>query len=918
MSKLKQSIVAQRQIPEHIRESYPLFVEFIKAYYDFLQQTQAQNLEQIRDVDTTLDEFIDRFKSELAKNFPIHLASDKAKILKHLKEFYLSRGSADSFKFLFNVLFSKDAELFYPSTQILRASDGKWHQDVSIFVTPTDLNNKPAIKDLIGKFIVITNDKGKLIRSYVENAVQYSDTIYELFIQRDYLNEINVGAIVERDDNSFTGTVLQCPSKVKVYKSGKGFKVGGIYALKTQLGRGCVIKITKVDSEGGIKNIKVIRFGLDYKTKFYSYLSSKDVVAWEYVHPAQINHPYNPNEPHYTENSGGSMDYGWATKQTYFYYDSNIPVQPELDPARASDRFFADPAYVGEVVQQFYSDDSKNPLDEDLAIIEIELGAVAKYPGYYMKADGFISDEIYIQDGDYYQAFSYVIKVEEELRKYSDIVKALVHPAGMKVFSEYRIFNVLEVAAITRKITRILNLPHKSSSPSVATPTQRGFSYNNYITELYTNQDITLPSTLINGGYITYPDPIQNLEYPGSSGIIDARPGKAAKHSGKVISDSVLLTETRNFIIEKLLEDYITDRFNQVVSSDPSYKITRNFDEVINKELSKNVTDSINQYIETVVRDFSKNLTENINLPETISKEIDTIKTDIQFILDSYSLLVSKPITEVINDIIDSNVKLITKGFFENVITTEYKYVDYAKDLVDSVTLLETQMKEYSKTLTAETISVSESYKPEFIKNLNEVITNLERIESISNKSISEVVLSVENLSKDISKPLVDSFSLGETDSLESIKVFNDSINEIDIYILEARKLIEESLNILDYMGKDLNKGVFIENLNAIDSYKNSFERIFNDTISLTDTIALIRALLFYDTVDLTDSANNNFTKNLAELQEITDGGILRELKNAKSEFINISTIGRLRLAPYDQEAYFTVFDDYQPAIAIQ
>jgi hypothetical protein len=62
MAKIKQSIAVQRQIPEHIRENYPVFVEFIKSYYDFLQQTQQQNLETIHDVDTTLDEFIDRFK----------------------------------------------------------------------------------------------------------------------------------------------------------------------------------------------------------------------------------------------------------------------------------------------------------------------------------------------------------------------------------------------------------------------------------------------------------------------------------------------------------------------------------------------------------------------------------------------------------------------------------------------------------------------------------------------------------------------------------------------------------------------------------------------------------------------------------------------------------------------------------------
>ena len=64
VSKVKQSIAAQRQIPEHIRVNYPVFVEFIKMYYDYLEQTQQQDLESMHDIDSVLEEFINRFKSK--------------------------------------------------------------------------------------------------------------------------------------------------------------------------------------------------------------------------------------------------------------------------------------------------------------------------------------------------------------------------------------------------------------------------------------------------------------------------------------------------------------------------------------------------------------------------------------------------------------------------------------------------------------------------------------------------------------------------------------------------------------------------------------------------------------------------------------------------------------------------------------
>ena len=460
MANIKQSILVQRQIPEHIRESYPVFVEFVKLYYDFLQETQSQNLETIRDIDTTLDEFVEKFKSEVAKNFPVNLAGDERLLLKHIREFYLSRGSEASYKFLFRTLFNKEATLFYPATQVLRASDGKWTQDVSVFVKVDSTTDSLFI--LQQQFITITTSK-KTIQTFVNKVTQYSDTIFEVFIQRDYSNEIEVGSVVSYTSGSttYSGTIQKCPSKISVFRPGKGFKVGDLYALKTSIGRGCVVKITKIDSNGGIKAVQVISFGLDYETTFYSYLSSKDISSYEYVHPLKLNAV--GAQPAYIERSGGFVDYGFASKQTYFAYDNTIPVG---DAYSAADRYYADGSYVGDIEQQFYADQTTKIIDEDIAIIQVDLGAVAKYPGYYSTVDGFISDEMYIHDGKYYQSFSYVIKVEEELKKYSDIVKALVHPAGTKSFSEYKILNVLKLSATAPLLFRVLSLPVPGKTPS--------------------------------------------------------------------------------------------------------------------------------------------------------------------------------------------------------------------------------------------------------------------------------------------------------------------------------------------------------------------------------------------------------------------------------------------------------------------
>ena len=68
-----------------------------------------------------------------------------------------------------------------------------------------------------------------------------------------------------------------------------------------------------------------------------------------------------------------------------------------------------------------------------LTIIE----GVFSYPGRYINDDGHISSSNYIQDNDYYQNFSYVVKSKESVDRYIKQVKDIVHPAGTTLFGEY-------------------------------------------------------------------------------------------------------------------------------------------------------------------------------------------------------------------------------------------------------------------------------------------------------------------------------------------------------------------------------------------------------------------------------------------------------------------------------------------------
>jgi hypothetical protein len=132
----KTSLLINRQVPEFVREEHPNFIAFLEAYYEFLENkqgsqkndltTEAKKLRNISDVDSSIGQFEDNFFNTYASLIPRNVEVDKGILLKHLLPLYLAKGSEKSFKLLFRLLFNEEVEVIQPKTSVLRASDGKW------------------------------------------------------------------------------------------------------------------------------------------------------------------------------------------------------------------------------------------------------------------------------------------------------------------------------------------------------------------------------------------------------------------------------------------------------------------------------------------------------------------------------------------------------------------------------------------------------------------------------------------------------------------------------------------------------------------------------------------------------------------------------------------------------------------------
>jgi hypothetical protein len=201
MSDLKTSLLVNRQVPEFVREEYPLFITFLEAYYEFLETQQgtqkndltakAKSLRDVSDVDASIDEFETNFFNNYAALIPKNVEVDKAFLIKNVLPLYLAKGNESAFKLLFRMLFNDEVDILLPKNNILRASDGKWTID-NILKLETDVRslhvangNTSPTASATGNttFILAQQVDADDIEVYVNDVIQTEVT--DFFIRKE-------------------------------------------------------------------------------------------------------------------------------------------------------------------------------------------------------------------------------------------------------------------------------------------------------------------------------------------------------------------------------------------------------------------------------------------------------------------------------------------------------------------------------------------------------------------------------------------------------------------------------------------------------------------------------------------------------------------------------------------------------------
>jgi hypothetical protein len=526
------STLVPQQLPEFVRNEYGTFVSFLQAYYDYLESTQL-DITTLRDVDTTLDSFLVYFRDELLSKFPLNSAVDQRFLMKRVKDLYNAKGTESAVKLLFELIYGKQVSVFYPSTQILRPSDNTWNQDTSLFVQINSGNPD----DIVGAIVqIISNDKitqvtvqgRQNVKVEVERGIEISSTIYEYLIDRRFFGNIQVGDIVRYENKeagiSFSGTILPTTSSLQILEPGTGFKVGDVYPITNFNGTGTQLKVSAVDSNGGISQAQFIQFGTNYTTNFTQTISSttgtNSVAQTTGIQLTRsVTESLNNVGVYVATYNIGISEF------TNGFSESGTINQVDYEYAQNSSVMEWDPTYAGEIIVQFGLTSAQATAatsEYTSALLQINLGSIAAYPGYWLTNGSFLDDAIYIEDSRYYQPFSYVIQIDEKLDSYRTAVKNLIHPAGMAMFGEYNVQNKFSLSIQLQSILKILNENLNDSATLLE------------YAQLFTSKPLTNAQVLTDFTKILISKPLYDIQSIADSNV---------KYTNKVFSDSKTLAD---------------------------------------------------------------------------------------------------------------------------------------------------------------------------------------------------------------------------------------------------------------------------------------------------------------------------------------------------------------------------------------
>lgn len=274
------SALIEHQFPAFYREDGQFFIEFLKHYYKWMEQTgntlyHSRRLPEYFDIDTTSEDFIPRFREKYIPNFALLGETDKRTLIKYATDIYRSKGSIRSIKLLFKIVYGDEVEVYWPGDDVFRLSDAQFrvpkYLEVSVAENTRSFVGRQVTGVKSGATAIVESVSRRNINTSIIDVLQIT-TVQGNFIYNE---------IITAD-----GIINGCPRVVgslnhlTVITGGSGFAVGDIVnVVSDSIGYGGEAKVTGTTEQSGQVSYQIVDGGAGYRANGDSVFISSRILG---------------------------------------------------------------------------------------------------------------------------------------------------------------------------------------------------------------------------------------------------------------------------------------------------------------------------------------------------------------------------------------------------------------------------------------------------------------------------------------------------------------------------------------------------------------------------------------------------------------------------------------------------------------
>lgn len=447
----KLSAIINYKLPEFVRDEHDMFVAFVKAYYEFLEEdgnwlSYMERYQRNLNVDIADDDFIEQYVKEFASTFSQKALIPTDQLLKLIREFYLSKGSEDAFRFVFTILYGTDIDIIYPREYLFIPSSGEYTSDVIIYITGTNWFKLNIDNDDLSAFITGSTSAETAVIDTIVSTYIGGQQILQLEIS-SYTGDFIPGedVILTVDDTDVLETMYGAITYINVDDGGTNYKIDDtIEITDTGSGQRAKAKVSRIE-KGQLTDVTITDPGTGYSVgdsvKAESVFESNG-----YGFRARVYEVGGSGEILSIRVEDGGYDYSKKTSGVV----SSVGGTGAILSLNGDD--------IGKIKTITVTDGGINYSDAGTISINITsdkgvgavlvpvLGGVFTAPKRYINEKSTPSGNSKILDSYYYQQFSYVIGSSISPHNWLGEVKRVAHPAGTQLFGMYKLDQEIDIS----------------------------------------------------------------------------------------------------------------------------------------------------------------------------------------------------------------------------------------------------------------------------------------------------------------------------------------------------------------------------------------------------------------------------------------------------------------------------------------